>query len=49
MSEKKFDIYFEFNNKNLNLAAFDKSTDKLDYYKENIFIFYYKKIEYKKV
>ena len=52
MSEKKFDIYFEFNNKNLNLAAFDKSTDKLDYYKEYPYLSYfdnYKELNFEKL
>ena len=34
MSEKKFDIYFEFNYSGLNLAAFNKISGKLEYYKE---------------
>ena len=34
MNDKNFDIYFEFNYSNLNLAAFDKITGKLEYYKE---------------
>ena len=33
MSDKKFDIYFEFNYSGLNLAAFSKTTGKLEYYK----------------
>ena len=36
MNEKKLDIYFEFNNTNLNLAAFNKTSDKLEYYKETV-------------
>ena len=34
MSEKKFDIYLEFNYSKINLAAFSKISDKLEYYKE---------------
>ena len=37
MSEKKFDIYFEFNYLGLNLAAFGKTSGKLEYYKEQNF------------
>ena len=41
MSEKKFDIYLEFNYSNLNLAAFNKINDKLEYYKEQTYESYY--------
>ena len=41
MSEKKLDIYFEFNNTNINLAAFNKSNDKLEYYKEYPYLSYF--------
>ena len=34
MSEKKFDVYLEFNFLKLNLAAFNKGSNKLEYYKE---------------
>ena len=37
MSEKKFDIYFEFNYSGLNLAAFSKTSGKLEYYKEQTY------------
>ena len=32
MSEKKFDVYLEFNYLNLNLAVFNKANNKLEYY-----------------
>ena len=35
MSEKNFDIYFEFNYLKMNFAAFNKISDKLEYYKEH--------------
>ncbi len=41
MSKKNFDIYFEFNNENLNLAAFSKSNNKLEYYKEHHYLSYF--------
>ena len=31
MSEKKFDVYLEFNYLNLNLAVFNKANNKLEY------------------
>ena len=34
MSKKNFDIYFEFNYSKLNLAAFNKLNNQLEYYKE---------------
>ncbi len=34
MDKKNFDIYFEFNYSNINLAAFDNLNDQLKYYKE---------------
>ena len=34
MSEKKFDIYLEFNYSKINLAAFNKIDNKLEFYKE---------------
>ena len=37
MSEKNFDIYFEFNYLGLNLAAFSKTNGKLEYYKEQTY------------
>ena len=42
MSEKKFDIYFEFNYSGLNLAAFNKISGKLEYYKEQTYESYFK-------
>ena len=42
MSEKKFDIYFEFNYSKINLAAFNKINDKLEYYKEQTYESYFK-------
>ena len=41
MSEKKFDIYFEFNYSGLNLAAFSKTSGKLEYYKEQTYKSYF--------
>tara|TARA_Y100000590_G_scaffold455423_1_gene604044 strand:- start:6079 stop:6789 length:711 start_codon:yes stop_codon:yes gene_type:complete len=41
MSEKKFDIYFEFNYSKLNLAAFNKLTNSLEYYKEQNYLSYF--------
>ena len=34
MSEKKFDVYLEFNYLNLNLAVFNIANNKLEYYKK---------------
>ena len=34
MSKKNFDIYLEFNYSKLNLAAFNKLNNQLEYYKE---------------
>ena len=34
MNKKSFDIYLEFNYSNLNLAAFNKLNNQLEYYKE---------------
>ena len=42
MSEKKFDIYFEFNYSGLNLAAFNKASGKLEYYKEQSYKSFFK-------
>ena len=41
MSEKKFDIYFEFNYSKINLAAFNKINDKFEYYKAHTFESYF--------
>ena len=41
MNEKKLDINFEFNNTNINLAVFNKSNDKLEYYKEYPYLSYF--------
>ena len=41
MSEKKFDIYLEFNYSKLNLAVFNKINDKLEYYKEQTYESYF--------
>ena len=41
MSEKFFDIYFEFNHSQLNLAVFNKTNDKLEYYKEQTYESYF--------
>ena len=52
MSEKKFDIYFEFNYSGLNLAAFSKTSGKLEYYKEQTYKSYfdnYKELNFKKL
>ena len=52
MSEKKFDIYFEFNYSGLNLAAFNKITGKLEYYKEENYKSYlenYKELNFEKL
>ena len=52
MNEKKLDIYFEFNNTNLNLAAFNKTSDKLEYYKEQPYLSYfnnYKELNFEKI
>ena len=37
MSKKNFDIYLEFNYSKLNLAAFNKLNNKLEYYKEQLY------------
>ena len=42
MSEKKFDIYLEFNYSKLNLAVFNKLDGKLEYYKEQTYKSYFK-------
>ena len=52
MSEKKFDIYFEFNYSKINLAAFNKINDKLEYYKEQTYESYfnnYKELNFEKL
>ena len=52
MSEKIFDIYFEFNYSKINLAAFNKISDKLEYYKEQTYKSYfnnYKKLNFEKL
>ncbi len=52
MSEKKFDIYFEFNYSGLNLAAFSKASGKLEYYKEQTYKSYldnYKELNFEKL
>ena len=52
MSEKKFDIYFEFNYLGLNLAAFGKTSGKLEYYKEQNYKSYfdnYKELNFEKL
>ena len=41
MSEKNFDIYFEFNYSKMNFAVFSKISDKLEYYKEQAYESYY--------
>ena len=41
MSNKNFDIYFEFNYSSFNVAAFNKSNEKLDYYKEKTYQSYF--------
>ena len=41
MNEKKFDIYFEFSYSGLNLAAFSKTSSKLEYYKEQTYKSYF--------
>ena len=41
MSEKKFDVYFEFNYSKINFAAFNKISDKLEYYKEQTYESYF--------
>ena len=37
MSKKNFDIYLEFNYSKLNLAAFNKLNNQLEYYKGDYF------------
>ena len=52
MREKKFDIYFEFNYSKLNFAAFNKISDKLEYYKEQTYQSYfdnYKELNFEKL
>ena len=52
MSEKKFDIYLEFNYSKINLAAFSKISDKLEYYKEQTYESYfnnYKELNFEKL
>ena len=52
MSKNFFDIYFEFNNTNLNLAAFNNNNDKLEYYKEHSYLSYfenYKELNFEKL
>ena len=52
MSEKKFDIYFEFNYSGLNLAAFSKTSGKLEYHKEQNYKSYfenYKELHFEKL
>ena len=52
MSERKFDIYLEFNYSRLNLAAFSKTSDKLEYYKEQTYKSYfdnYKELNFEKL
>ena len=52
MSEKKFDIYLEFNYSKINLAAFNKISDKLEYYKEQTYESYfnnYKELNFEKL
>ncbi len=45
MSEKIFDIYLEFNYKQLNLSAFNKISGNLEYYKEQPYQNYYEKFQ----
>ena len=52
MSEKKFDVYFEFNYSKINFAAFNKISDKLEYYKEQTYESYfdnYKELNFEKL
>jgi len=52
MSEKKFDIYLEFNYSKINLAVFNKISDKLEYYNEQTYEYYfnnYKELNFKKL
>ena len=52
MSEKKFDIYFEFNYLGLNLVALGKTSGKLEYYKEQNYKSYfdnYKELNFEKL
>ena len=52
MSEKKFDIYFEFNYAGLNLAAYNKTSAKLEYYKEQTYKSYldnYKELNFERL
>ena len=41
MSNKNFDIYFEFNYSSFNIAAFNKSNEKLEHYKEKTYESYF--------
>ena len=52
MSEKKFDIYLEFNYSKINLAVFNKINNKLEYYKEKTYKSYfdsYKELNFEKL
>ena len=52
MSEKNFDIYFEFNYSKVNFAVFNKFSDKLEYYKEQTYESYfenYKELNFEKL
>tara|TARA_B100001123_G_C14845361_1_gene841842 strand:+ start:13 stop:726 length:714 start_codon:yes stop_codon:yes gene_type:complete len=52
MSDKKFDIYLEFNYLKLCLAAFNKINNKLEYYKEHTYESYFnnfKELEFEKL
>jgi len=52
MSDKKFDIYFEFNYLGLNLSAFSKTSGKLEYYKEknyNSYLDNYRELNFEKL
>ena len=52
MSEKNFDIYLDFNYFKLNLAAFNKLKNKLEYYKEQPYKSYFennKEINFEKL
>ena len=41
MSKKKFDIYLEFNDSKLNIAAFNKFNEKLEYFKQKYYKSYF--------
>ena len=52
MSDKKFDIYFEFNYLGLNLSAFNKTSGKLEYYNEknyNSYLDNYRELNFEKL